>query len=645
MSGFSALLNSSARLQRKQQYDRRMNPCRVQPHSTVSSELTLDGVVLIQEVYGMKIGIVGTVKSMGGGRRVYPSSSEYANGPNRMKRCTLLLALCLLIAMTASGQTAPLPRIEDHAGMQQMFVDDKPFIMLAGELHNSSASSIEYMKPIWNKLPALHLNTVIGTVSWELIEPEEGRFDFATVDAQISEARARGLRLVLIWFGTWKNASSMYVPSWVKADQKRFPPANLRVRSDAGLMTLYANYLAQRGVVPLSPFGEETRKADVRAFTALMQHIRSTDSEHTVIMMQIENEVGTIGDSRDRSPLAEAAWARSVPAGLLDYLVSHKSSLAPDLQQVWSQHGSRTSGTWQEVFGQSEMADQVFMAYYMASFINDVAKGGKSQLDLPMYVNAWLGPQPDADVPGKWPSGGPVAQAFDVYRAAAPTLSLLAPDIYVSDFDGTCALYMRPDNPLFVPEAKDEAGNLFLALGKYAALGWSPFGVEDLDLHGQVAKSYELLSEFLPQLAQWQADHKVGAILTNDNQSSPAVVLDGYRITISPAQGKISQATEAQPDIAGGVAVASRALPPDRRPFALVINTAPNEFIFIGGNGTPNFVTATGTGKAVIATKEEGHFSHGLWIAGRRINGDEDFAPGLPVASVGMLKIKLVRRN
>jgi beta-galactosidase GanA len=529
--------------------------------------------------------------------------------------------------------------------MQQMFVDDKPFIMLAGELHNSSASSIEYMKPIWNKLPALHLNTVIGTVSWELIEPEEGRFDFATVDAQISEARARGLRLVLIWFGTWKNASSMYVPSWVKADQKRFPPANLRVRSDAGLMTFYANYLAQRGVVPLSPFGEETRKADVRAFTALMQHIRSTDSEHTVIMMQIENEVGTIGDSRDRSPLAEAAWARSVPAGLLDYLVSHKSSLAPDLQQVWSQHGSRTSGTWQEVFGQSEMADQVFMAYYMASFINDVAKGGKSQLDLPMYVNAWLGPQPDADVPGKWPSGGPVAQVFDVYRAAAPTLSLLAPDIYVSDFDGTCALYMRPDNPLFVPEAKDEAGNLFLALGKYAALGWSPFGVEDLDLHGQVAKSYELLSEFLPQLAQWQADHKVGAILTNDNQSSPAVVLDGYRITISPAQGKISQATEAQPDIAGGVAVASRALPPDRRPFALVINTAPNEFIFIGGNGTPNVVTATGTGKAVIATKEEGHFSHGLWIAGRRINGDEDFAPGLPVASVGMLKIKLVRRD
>jgi Domain of unknown function (DUF5597)/Beta-galactosidase len=593
----------------------------------------------------MKIGIVGTVKSMGGGRRVYSSSSECANGPNRMKRCTLLLALCLLITMTASGQTAPLPRIEDHAGMQQMFVDDKPFIMLAGELHNSSASSIEYMKPIWNKLPALHLNTVIGTVSWELIEPEEGRFDFATVDAQISEARARGLRLVLIWFGTWKNASSMYVPSWVKADQKRFPPANLRVRSDAGLMTFYANYLAQRGVVPLSPFGEETRKADVRAFTALMQHIRSTDSEHTVIMMQIENEVGTIGDSRDRSPLAEAAWARSVPAGLLHYLVSHKSSLSPDLQQVWSQHGSRTSGTWQEVFGQSEMADQVFMAYYMASFINDVAKGGKSQLDLPMYVNAWLGPQPDADVPGKWPSGGPVAQVFDVYRAAAPTLSLLAPDIYVSDFDGTCALYMRPDNPLFVPEAKDEAGNLFLALGKYAALGWSPFGVEDLDLHGQVAKSYELLSEFLPQLAQWQADHKVGAILINDNQSSPAVVLDGYRITMSPAQGKISQATEAQPDIAGGVAVASRALPADRRPFALVINTAPNEFIFIGGNGTPNFVTATGRGKAVIAVKEEGHFSHGLWIAGRRINGDEDFAPGLPVASVGMLKIKLVRRN
>lgn len=562
-----------------------------------------------------------------------------------MKRFSLLFTLSLSIAVTALGQTAPLPRIEDHAGVQQMFVDDKPFIMLAGELHNSSASSIEYMKPIWNKLPALHLNTVIGTVSWELTEPEEGRFDFTSVDAQISEARARGLRLVLIWFGTWKNASSMYVPSWVKADQKRFPPVKLRVRSDAGLITFYANYLAQRGEVPLSPFGGETRKADARAFTALMQHIRNTDPGHTVIIMQVENEVGTVGDSRDRSPLAEAAWARPVPAGLLDYLVTHKSSLAPELQQVWSQHGFRTSGTWQEVFGQSEMADQVFMAYYMASFINDVAKAGKSQLDLPMYVNAWLGPQPDADVAGKWPSGGPVAQVFDVYRAAAPALSLFAPDIYVSDFEGTCVLYGRPDNPLFVPEAKDEVGNLFLALGKYAALGWSPFGVEDLDTHGQVAKAYELLSEFLPQLAEWQAAHKVGAILIKDNQSSPAVVLDGYRITISPTQGKISQLTEVQPDLAGGVATASRALPPDRRPFALVINTAPNEFIFIGGNGDPNFATATGTGKAVIVAKEEGHFSHGLWIAGRRINGDEDFAPGLPTASVGMLKIKLIRRD
>ena len=200
-----------------------------------------------------------------------------------------------------------------------------------------------------------------------------------------------------------------------------------------------------------------------------MRHIKQTDPQHTVIMMQVENESGSLGDSRDRSPLAEAAWKQQVPVPLMNYFTRNKASLLPEMQQVWGRNGYRTSGTWAEVFGSDERADEIFMAYYIGRFIGEVAKAGKAELNIPMYANAWLGPQPGADVPGQWPSGGPVAGVLDVYHAAAPSLDFLAPDIYVEDFKGTCALYTRAGNPLFIPEARDQVGNLFWALGNDAA--------------------------------------------------------------------------------------------------------------------------------------------------------------------------------
>ena len=556
-----------------------------------------------------------------------------------------LISLFLFAVLSCEAQTVSLPQIRQNRMVKQFFVDDKPFIMLSGELHNSSASSIEYMRPIWDKLDALHLNTVIGTASWELLEPEEGKFDFSLVDAQIEEARRRKMRLVLIWFGTWKNAGSSYVPHWVKADRKRFPPMVLQVRPDAGLTGFLAKYMEQQGTGPLTPFAKETLKADARAFRALMGHIRDIDLQHTVIMMQVENEVGSAGDSRDRSPLAEAAWAEPVPADLMNYLRTHKDTLLPEMQEVWGRNGYRLKGSWAEIFGKDEWADEVFMAYYMGQFINEVAKAGKAELNLPMYVNAWLGPQPKQDLPGQWPSGGPVARVMDIYRAAGPSLDLFAPDIYIPDFNGTCALYTRSGNPLFIPEARDQVGNLFLALGHYAALGWSVFGVEDLNPDGQVAQAYKLLSEMLPQLAQWQADGKVNGILVLDGEKSPPVSLGGYKITLSAGMGSRSQTSQldSEAEIAGGITSASRALSTDKRPFAIVVNTAPDEFLFIGSNGDPSFAIDSGSGRVVVSAKDEGRYENGEWIAGRRINGDEVFAPVLPKSQIGMLKVRLVR--
>lgn len=557
---------------------------------------------------------------------------------------TFLIPLLLLASSNSGAQTAPLPQIRQNGAVKQLFVDNQPFLMLAGELHNSSASSIEYMQPIWDKLAGMHLNTVIGTASWELVEPSESRYDFSLVDAQIVNARQRNMRLVLIWFATWKNAGSSYVPHWVKADRKRFPPMVLKLRPGAGMSSALASYMEQQGSGPLSPLGEETLKADARAFRALMRHIAEVDPQHTVIMMQLENEAGSLGDSRDRSPLAEAAWNAPVPARLMTYFTTHRDSLLPEMQEVWGRNGRRQSGTWSEVFGNDHWAGEVFMAYQIGRFVDEVAKAGKAELNIPMYVNAWLGPQPDQDLPGQYPSGGPVARVIDVYRAAAPSVDLMAPDIYVRDFKGTCALYARSGNPLFIPEARDQVGDLFWALGRHAAWGWSPFGVEDLNPHGQVSQAYQLLSEMLPQLAGWQAAGKVSALLSDDGEPAS---LGGYKITLAKAPSLRAAPTPAGntgSELPGSVTNNARSMPDDMRPFALIVNTAPGEFFFIGANGDPAFaVDSPGLARVAISSKDEGRFEKGKWVPGRRLNGDELFRPGLPSSRIGMLKVQLVR--
>ena len=347
-----------------------------------------------------------------------------------MKRFRLLflLGMCAPVAILAQAPQkeatalSPLPALRKAGQTVQVIVDGKPYLMLAGELHNSSASSAEYMQPIWKKLADLNLNTVIGTASWELVEPIEGKFDFSAVDMQITGARKHGMRLVLIWFATWKNASSSYVPMWVKRDPQRFPMARTKT-GKGGFMGM--------SMEALSPLGEAGIAADARAFRALMHHIREADPNHTVIMMQVENETGLLGDSRDRSALAEAAWAKPVPPELLNYLAQHKATLLPEVSKVWGAQGFKTSGTWAEVFGTDAFADEIFMAWFIGRAVGKVADAGKAELPIPMYANAWLGPQPKQDLPGQYPSGGPVTGMLDIWRAAAPKLDLFAPDIYV----------------------------------------------------------------------------------------------------------------------------------------------------------------------------------------------------------------------
>lgn len=564
-----------------------------------------------------------------------------------MKKSHIVFVLLVIIPVVMSAQSAqikqtPLPQIRQNGTVKQLFVDGKPFIMLSGELHNSSASSIEYMKPVWDNMAAMNLNTVVSTVNWELLEPEEGKFDFSLVDAQIEEARKRDIRLVIIWFASWKNGSSNYAPMWVKTDPKRFPvQARKTVTSGRGSI-----FIERDRTMPLSPLGEASMLAEARAFRKLMHHIKEVDPQHTVIMMQVDNEMGLLGDSRDRSKLADAAWAKSVPAQLMNYFSKNKASLLPEMQEVWGRNGYKTSGTWAEVFGSDEWAEEVFMAWHYSVYINKVIEEGKAELNIPMYVNAWLGPQPGSVLPGDWPSGGPVARVMDVWSAGAPANDLLAPDIYVQDFKGVLAEYARSGNPLWIPEARDQVGNLFWALGHHSALGWAIFGIDDLNEKSQVAKAYDILDEMLPQLAAWQSEGRVDGVLLVEGEDKQVLSMGGYSITISrPRQwGTAPVATNVPTPLGlGGVTLNSRAMPDDTRPFGLVINTAPDEFLFVGSNFVPSFTAdPQESGKVAIGWIDEGTYVNGTWIPGRRLNGDEG-RPALGNGRIEMLKIKLFK--
>jgi hypothetical protein len=538
-------------------------------------------------------------------------------------RVVSILALATLASAAQQPQApkgppaaAEIPHLKKQGTAAQMIVDGKPFLMLAGELHNSSSSSLEYMKPIWKKLVALNLNTVIGTVSWELLEPQEGKFDFGLVDGLIHDARASGLRLVLIWFGSWKNGVSSYAPVWVKTDLQRFPRAQRRDGINLEV---------------LSPAGEASLKADAAAFAALMRHIRAVDQQHTVVMMQVENEAGLLGDSRDRSPVAEAAWNKPVPAALMNYLGENKDKLLSELAEVWRAAGGKTSGTWAEVFGDNPQGDEVFMAWHIGRYVGKVAEAGKAEYGLPMYANAWL-VQHEGQEPGGYPSGGPVSHMMDVWRAAAPKIDLFAPDIYLPDFKGVTASYTRSGNPLFIPEARLDpvsAVNVFWAVGSHSAMGFSPFGIDNIDAESPLGASYKALADIAPAILKAQGTGNMIGVLQDAEQSETAS-LNGYKLRIDFRAGRQLQ-------------------PAGRKAFGLIVATGPDEFLAAGSGFSVSF-TADSPGPKIarIAYIDEGRYVNGKWTPGRRMNGDENGGGTrlqLPWTGIGIQRIKLYRHD
>jgi beta-galactosidase GanA len=529
---------------------------------------------------------------------------------------------------TESSQSTSIPRLLQKDGHYALLVDGQPFTMLGAQAHNSS-NYPDALKQVWPAIKDAHANTLEIPVAWEQIEPVEGKFDFSYVDTLVAQARQNKVRLVLLWFGTWKNTSPQYTPEWVKFDNKRFP----RMVDKDGKVTYC-----------LSPLGEETLKADRKAFVALMSHLKNIDGkQHTVIMMQVENEIGTYGYARDYSPKAQAAFNGRVPQAVLD----HKKAPVP----------KAATGTWSEVYG--DYADEYFHAYSIASYIEEIAKAGRAVYDLPMYVNNALRDpiEPMAPWHGNFASGGPTYDVIDIYKAAAPHIDIVGPDLYAPQSKTVSAnleRFQRRDNALFVPEmgnAATYARYVYQILG-HGALGVAPFGLDYADYSnfplGSKAKDKTMVEPFgkifavfrpMERLwAKWAFEGRTHGVAEGDDRASQTVALKNWKATVGfrlwqfggedwLAQQKEMPADTESPN--GGVAIAQ---------------IGDNEFVIVGQHARVRIEGdgANGGKPSMYARVEEGHFdASGKWIMERNWNGDQtDYGLNLPGNPV-VLKVKM----
>ena len=486
-----------------------------------------------------------------------------------------------------------IPTLSNYQGKPILLVDGKPMLLFSGEAHNSSASSLSYMEEeVWPNVRSLNLNSIIVPVSWEFLEPQPGEYDFTLPDGLIAQARREGVKLVFLWFGLWKNGGSTYVPAWMKQDRDTY----FLMRTRNG-----------RAVNAISPLCQAGVDRDAAAFRALLGHLRDTDTEHTVVMVQVENEMGLLGDCRDFGPEAEAAYAWEIPQEMAD------------LYQV--------SGTWAEAFG--EDAPERFMVYYYAKAVEKIAAAGKAEYPLPLYVNAWLEQYPWT--PGTYPCGGPIAKVMDQWKALAPSIDLFAPDIYLPDFVSVCKEYSQYGNPLFIPEARpsmDSASNVFAAFGQLGALGFSPFAIESVGKNEKanipaglmeelnimveafdhyrageyLGESYGLLQSIEPLLLEYRLTPSLQGFTRNQRETGTLLSFDRYNFEVK------YQASRGESPKAGG----------------LVLQLSQDEFLLCGMNySVKPLVKGDDPGWVDVVSITEGRYENGEWIPGRRLNGDE----------------------
>jgi beta-galactosidase GanA len=514
-----------------------------------------------------------------------------------MKISWWMCVLICLFSFSLSLCAGEIPKLITKDGRHALLVDGKPYFMLGAQVNNSSAWPA-MLPEVWSAIEKIHANTMEAPVYWEQLEPQPGQFDFSVVDQLVQQARAHHVHLVLLWFGGWKNGSMHYIPEWMKTDTARYPRM---WNADHQPMDI------------LSVFSKDNLDADRHAFVTLMGHLKQLDSEqHTVLMVQVENEPGSYGTVRDFSPPAQKVFDGQVPSDLINTL--HKQPR-----------------TWQQVFGDD--ASETFSAYSAARYIDQIAAAGKAAYALPMYVNVALRDPDDANAhPGaNYPSGGATYNMLDVWKAAAPSIDILAPDIYLrgdEKYSKILASYNRPDNALFVPETANIPNNaryLFLVLGQ-GGIGFSPFGIDRTgysneplgapsttdDILLPFAEEYTLLTPMDEEIARLSFEGKLKTTMEVKDEPRQQLDFGKWQVTVSYGLRQFGSGNNPQgnPNLDGR---------------ALVAQLEPDEFLVTGIDARVDFsLSPAVSGQHMQYLRvEEGHYENGEWKFMRIWNGDQ----------------------
>jgi hypothetical protein len=506
----------------------------------------------------------------------------------------ITLSICFVISIIGNAFSQQvqnsIPKIVQKNGKHALFVDGKPYFILGGQAHNSSGWPA-ILPGVFSALNELHANTLEIPIYWEQIEPEPGKFDFSILDTLLFQARRHHVRLVLLWFATWKNGSNHYMPEWMKHDAFKYP----NVTGNTG-----------KAIDSPSPHFKATLEADIKAFTAVMTHLKQADPQHTVIMMQVENEPGTWGSVRDFSATAQKLFEGLVPQALL------KPEVLKELDVT-----NAKGNTWKEVFG--ERADEYFHAWHVASYIGQVVAAGKKVYPLPMYVNAALRDPLTNPKATNYESGGATDNVIPIWKIAAPDIDLLAPDIYLSGSERVLKvieLYNRPDNALFVPEAglvPVNAKYLYSVMANNG-IGFSPFGIDNSsqgvgDNLAPFAREYKLVSHMMSELAKWSFDGAIKSVAEHDDHAQQTIDLGSWQAIVTFGERQAG-AIHSNKEPLGGL---------------MIIRLGDDEFLLIGTLCSVTFrPLKNNTGRAWQYLKvEEGQYDKGKFKMSRILNGDE----------------------
>ncbi len=509
---------------------------------------------------------------------------------------SLSVAVCVAVLVgpkfvdAQGGGDRSLPRLVEKDGRHALLVDGKPYLMVGAQMNNSSAWPAMLPK-VWPTVEALGINTLEAPIYWEQFEPERGKYDASMLHMLLDQAREHHVHLVLLWFGTYKNGSGHYVPEFLKRDETNVP----HVVNAQG-----------RRVDSLSPHSQTVLDADRTAFAHMMRELKAADPQHTVLMVQVENETGSYGSVRDFSPKADKLFHGAVPERVLKAL--HKPA-----------------GTWTQVFGTD--ADAFFYAWSIANFVNQVAEAGRAEYALPMYVNAALRDPIHPGAAGTYDNGGPTDDVLPIWKAAAPAIDVIAPDIYLPDYaryTKVLELYGRPDNALFVPETGSSAAYaryFFAALGR-GAIGFSPFGMDatayvnepagatrnDEKTIAPFAVVDRLFEPMQREVAELNFEGKLQAVAEDPDNHSQTLSFGGWSATVSYGLVRSGKTPEGNTPADGG---------------AMVAQLGPDEFLVTGLHSRVDFTPADSSAQRQFLKVEEGTYTDGKWNAIRIWNGDQ----------------------